>query len=233
MRFLPKTCLLLLICAMPVRFALAASDWPEIELPPQARGQSVADDMKYNGVPMRIRQFSSEAGVEGVLAFYRQRWSNDGKLKPVQNSLGEWKIIGRQSGDYYQTVQVKPRAGGSEGFAGVTKLPSMTAPPSVDTQFPRMPETQVISDIDSNDHGKAAKTLILKNEHSVASNASYYQSILSTQDWKQNRAFGAAQNTSANHVLYFERRKEAANITISSIPQGGSIVVINIATSGL
>lgn len=210
-----------------------ARDWPVIEPPPAARVQSVADDMKYNGVPMRIRQFSSERDVDSVLSFYRQRWGGEAKQKPVENSLGEWRIVGRQDGDYYLTVQVKRREqGGSEGFMGVSRLPSLTERPRVDLLFPRMPGSEVISDIDSNDSGKVAKTLILRNDHSVTSNASYYQSMMPGQDWKQNQSFGGPQANNT-HVLYFERRKESANIAIRPTPNGGTMVVINIVSSGL
>lgn len=225
---------LLLVCFVPTGLARAAGDWPQIEAPPRAHVQTVADDMKYSGVPMRIRKFTSETSVEGVMEFYRQRWSAGEKLKPVLNTVGEWKVIGRQSGDYYQTVQARPQGnGGSEGFIGVTTLPSHTVKPSVDTSFPRLPGTQVISDTDSSDDGRVAKTLILKNDLSVTSNVSYYQSTLPAQDWRQNTNFGNAQFNSSSHVLYFERRKESANIVINTDPRGGTMVVINIVTSSL
>lgn len=224
---------LLLACLMPAGI-VRAGGWPEMEAPPRARVQAVAEDMKYNGVPMRIRKFTSDASAESVLAFYRQRWNEGAKLKPVLNTLGEWQIIGRQSGDYYQTVQVKPReSGGSEGLLGATKLPSLTERPNVDTNFPRMPGTQVISDVDSSDDGRVAKTLILKNDHSVTSNVSFYQSTMPTQDWRQNLGFGRNQNNHSSQALYFERRKESANVTINHDPKGGTMVVINIVTSSL
>jgi hypothetical protein len=225
---------LLLVCYVPAGVVRAASDWPQIEAPPRAHVQTVADDMKYSGVPMRIRKFTSETSVEGVMEFYRQRWSAGEKLKPVLNTVGEWKVIGRQSGEYYQTVQARPQGGGgSEGFIGVTTLPSKSARSSVDTLFPRLPGSQVISDIDSSDDGRVAKMLILKNELSVASNVSYYQSTLSAQDWRQNSNFGSEQRYSSSHVLYFERRKESASIVINPDPRGGTMVVINIVANSL
>ena len=222
--------LLSLVLTGPVQ---AAGGWPEVEIPPRTHVQTVADDMKYSGVPMRIRKFTSETSVENVLEFYRQHWT-DGKVKPVLNTVGGWQVIGKQSGDYYLTVQVKSLGnGGSEGLIGITTLPSQTTRPSVDTAFPRPPGTEVISDIDSSDDGRVAKTLILKNDISLSSNVSYYQATLPAQDWRQNSGFGASPHNNGSQALYFERRKESVNIVFSPDPRGGTMVVINIVTRSL
>jgi hypothetical protein len=211
-----------------------AGEWPAVEVPPQSRASWVADDMKYNNVPMRIKQFRSELGVAEVLAFYRQQWSEDGKKQYVENTLREWKIIGKQIDGHYVTVQVKAGAGGgSEGFIGASKLPSMTGRPQVDETFPRLAGTDVMSDIESNDAGKAARTLIFKNDHSVQSNASFYAATLPTQEWRQNTSHAGPQNNGNAHVLYFERRKESTHIVINRNPKGGSMIVVNIVATGL
>lgn len=36
--------------------ALASDEWPRLDAPPGAYVERVADDMKLNGVPMRIRR---------------------------------------------------------------------------------------------------------------------------------------------------------------------------------
>ena len=218
-----------LLLSAPIAYG---NDWPEVERPPKAHVQSVAETMKYNGIPMRIRQFSSELSVGAIVAFYRDRWSDNGKSRVVLNTLGDWQIVGRQVGDYYETVQVKARGqGGSEGFIGISKLFSLPQPPQVDMQFPRMPGSHVISDIDSNDAGKAAKTIIFKNDSSVASNTSYYQATMPAQEWKHHRGFGGPQSN-GSHVLYFERKKESASLVINPDPKGGTVVVVNIVASG-
>jgi len=223
-------CMCALIYSWP--FTVLA-DWPAIEPPPGARVQSVAEEMKYNGVPMRIRQFTSEGTVDNVLWFYRQKWTEGGKRKIATNTVGGWQVLGKQDGDYYITVQVRPREPrGTEGYLGVSKLPSLTESPRVDMLFPRMPGSEVISDVDSFDNGKAAKTLILKNDHSITSNQSYYESMMPGQDWKQQKSLRADQDIN-RRVLYFERRKEAASIVINPAPRGGTMVVINIVNTGL
>jgi len=209
-----------------------AAEWPVVEPPPGAQVQTVADDMKYNGVPMRIRQFSTDGSVDNVLWYYRQKWTDGGKQKIADNSVAGWRVLGRQAGDYYVTVQVRQRQqGGAEGYIGVSPLPSLKESPRVDMLFPRMPGSEVISDVDSNDSGKIAKTLILRNDHSVQSNQSYYESMMPGQEWRQQKSLRADQDMS-RRVLYFERRKQSASIVINPAPNGGSMVVVNIVSTG-
>lgn len=205
--------------------------WPVIEPPPGASVEWVGDDMKLNGVPMQIRRFTSGMSVTEVMAFYRDRWKE--RLSPVENTVGEWRIIGRQSGDFYLTVQAKKSdSSGSEGFLGVSRLPAVATGggPVFDTRFPKMEGTEVVSDVDSNDKGKLGKTLILKNDYSVQSNASYYQSVLPTQGWKRNEGYGGIRGD--KYLLYFQRREEAASIVIAPHPDRGTAIVVNMVSNG-
>lgn len=218
----------LCVCAWS---GLALASWPVIEPPPGANVEWVGDDMKLNGVPMQIRRFTSSMTVAEIMAFYRVRWKE--RISPVENTVGEWSVIGRQSGDFYLTVQVKQSdRGGSEGLLGVSRLPAFASGsgPTFDARFPKMEGTEVVSDMDSNDKGKLGKTLILKNDYSVQSNASYYQSVLPAQGWKRNESYGGMRGD--KHLLYFQRREEAANIVIAPHPDRGTAIVINVVSNG-
>ena len=208
----------------------AWAGWPVIEPPPGASVEWVGDDMKLNGVPMQIRRFTSGMSVPEVMAFYRDRWKE--RISPVENTVGEWSIIGRQSGDFYLTVQAKKSDRGSEGLLGVSRLPALAtgSGPVFDIRFPKMEGTDVVSDVDSNDKGKLGKTLILKNNFSVQSNASYYQSVLPTQGWKRNESYGGIRGD--KYLLYFQRREEAASIVIAPHPDRGTAIVVNVVSNG-
>lgn len=211
--------------------ALASDEWPRLDAPPGAYVEHVADDMKLNGVPMRIRRFTSQTPVADVIAFYRDRWRD--RLPPVENVVGQWTVIGKQQGDYYLTVQVKnAERGGSEGLLGISELPvaAKGGLVSFDTRFPKMAGTEVLSDVDSNDLGKRGKTLIFKNNYSVQSNASFYKSTLATQGWKRNESYGGTRGE--KHLLYFKRRHQSASIVIAPDPDHGTAVVVNLITEG-
>lgn len=220
------------VVLMMLAFAVStpvSAEWPQLDAPPGAYVEWVADDMKLNGVSMRIRRFTSKAPVAEIIAFYRHRWKD--RLPPVENVVGEWTIIGKQQGDYYLTVQVKNAGrGGSEGLLGISELPVAVAGErvAVDIDFPKMAGTEVLSNVDSNDFGKHGKTLIFKNDHSVQSNASFYKSMLAVQGWKRNESYGGIRGD--RHLLYFQRRDQSASIVIAPDQGEGTAIVVNIVT---
>lgn len=213
--------------ALVAPVAAPAATWPVIEAPPGAHVEWVAENMHVNGLPMRVRRFTTAMSVEQVMAFYLQRWR--GTPPPVENRVGDWRVIGRQAGDFYLTVQTRTAAGGeTEGFLGVSKLPAAPDTPKLDTRFPRLDGTEVLSDVSSRDDGRLGKTLVLHNTYSVQSNASFYEGALPNQGWKRNAAFGGAERD--RRVLYFQRRDESAALVIAPHPEGGTAIVVNIVS---
>ena len=230
---LPRLLLYCFVCLCALCSAPSyATAWPEIKDPPHSKVVWVGDDMTQNGVAMQIKTFASDLDVKSVIEFYRNSWAALSlAAKPVENDLGEWKVIGYQQGDYLVTVQVRPQEkNGSEGHMAVSKLPTFKGQPELDSTFPRLPGTKILSDTRSQDAGKIGKTLILTNSNSVQSNQKYYESAMLQQGWT------AAQSSSpqdANGVyLYFQRSKEACVLTISRDPKaGGSQIVVNVVQS--
>lgn len=219
--------LALMLLALLYQAPAAMAAWPKVAPPPDANMKSVGQDMRLNGVDMRVTAFTSDMSADAVLAFYRQRWQHK-----VENTLGEWQIIGRQEGGYYITVQVKPgEKHATEGLIGISELPALRTAPKVDASFPRMQGTQMISDMNSNDSGKKGKTLVMHNGYSVHSNASFYQTALPREGWRQNTAYGGLQTGGDAHAMFFVRGTKSCNIVINRHPEGGSAVVVNIVTN--
>ncbi len=198
---------------------------PEVTAPPDSRVQWVGKDMTHNGVPMSVRRFDTRLSPAAVLQFYRDRWTSGPRRPPVENQVGGWSIIGRRVDGYYVTVQVRPGAGGSEGFIGVSTLPRLEDEPELDQDFPRLAGTRVVSDTRSEDEGKSGQTLVLHNDYSVLANARYYREQLPARGWalRQDRSPPGR----GEHVQYFERRRESVHIVIAEDPGGGTSVVVN------
>lgn len=211
-----------------------ASAWPEIVDPPRSKVVWVGDNMSHNGVEMQIKSFASDLDVKGIIDFYRDRWASlmlQGK--PVENDLGVWKVIGYQQGDYLVTVQARPQEKkGSEGHLAVTKLPTLKKRPELDSTFPRLPGTEIISDTLSQDGGKIDKTMIFINNHSVQSNQKYYEEAMSLQGWTSSQPAGAKSDT-RGAFLYFQRRKEACSLAIGRNPHGGSVITASLQSTSL
>lgn len=212
-----------------------AAQWPHFEAPPAASVKWVAQDIVHNGVPMKIKSFQSRASSEEVVQFYRQRWGDDGEGKFVEQTVGPWKVIGTVKEVYNLTVQVQTGADGSasEGFLGISTLPSVDRPVGPARDFPQLGGSQLISETISHDSGQGANTLIIQNDYSVGANVSFYSSRLPTMGWTQRQNHNASDNSIDGHVLYFERAGKACHIVITRGTQGNTFVVVNSLSTNL
>lgn len=174
---------MLLVCIVPAASAkdpLAAC--PEFPAPKKAKMQSVAEQMEINGLPMAIKHLESTDEPGTILAFYREKWAATEKVPaPVEYPLGPWQVIASLRGECFYTVQVKPFGkNGSEGLLGVTTAPGKA---SVKEAVPMLPGSTVLNDLGHNDAGKTARTVLLKNGFSTATNADFYLRNLTDQGW--------------------------------------------------
>lgn len=218
--------LVVLLCSVTAQ----ASDWPSIEAPPKATVQWVGQDMKLNGVPLRIQQFTSNVGMTELMNYYRAIWGSQAERKSVENALGKWHVIGKQQGDYYLSVQVKP-AGltKSTGYLTVSKLPGTDHIIRSGGQFPLMAGTRIQSELESNDPGQKAKTLTLLNTYSVTSNADFYKDKLAAQGWILDPHYGGSQQDGKAYALFFRLENEEATLILSKVA-AGTLTVANIVT---
>ena len=80
---------------------------------PRAIAASIGEDIVVNGVAMRATHFQSPASTQDVLEFYRESWhSAIPAEQPREQSLGTWRVIGRQNGSRHETVQIRALPGG-------------------------------------------------------------------------------------------------------------------------
>jgi len=221
-----RTALIILLVSQLNSYVFA-SEWPVIEKIPGSHVVWVGDDMVQNGVPLRVKQFQSDMGIEDVIEFYRGQWEPVSKFAPVVNEIGEWKVIGRQEGDFYLTVQVKQgKDTASEGFMSVSKLPVFSG---VDTGFdlPLLEGSVVLSRTGSHDIGREGETSVVTNDYSVQSNISYYEAKMQEDGWKATRSETRYVEGRPGKFIYFQKSKESCTILISEGERGESVLVFN------
>lgn len=191
--------------------------WPQVEPPPQAQVSWVAENMRYNGVPMRIQQFESTSSAEAVLEFYRARWLPAGAQDPTQ-PLGPYRVLARPEGGYLLSVQVRPNGAGSTGYLTVTHIAARRAAP-LGEGFPHPPGSRVINDIQSEDGGRRGRTLLLHNGHSLRTNTAFYGDRLPAQGW----GLIAQRGEGGGEVLLFRRGEARLNLVITPSAEGTAV----------
>jgi hypothetical protein len=159
------------------------STCPEFPVPDKAKIQIVAQQMEINGLPMAIKHLESTDAPNVILAFYRGKWAATEKAPAaVEYSVGQWQAIASRRDDCFYSVQVKSFGkNGSEALLGITTKPTGVR---VKEAVPMLPGSAVVNDMRHNDGGKTARTVLLRNGFSTATNADFYLRNLTDQGWR-------------------------------------------------
>ena len=216
----------LLLAALLLLTAPAARAWVAMEAPPQSTVAWVAQDMVYNGVPMRIQYFHSKYSLPQVLAYYRQRWTDIGWKNYVEYTAGPWRNISRAQGDFFVVVQVRPATGNTaEGYLSQRPL-KMSPRPLLGQGVPLPPGSKVANDIQSNDGDRLGRTVLAFCPLSVNASAAYYREYMAKDGWSLVSE-GKARNGGRQMVL----RKDNQELSVAFAPSGdGTAIGMTIVT---
>lgn len=189
------------------------------ELPPRAIAASIGDQIIVNGVAMRATHFKSPAAAHEVLAFYRESWrAPDDAHRAREETLGGWRILGRQTDFRHETVQVRPLpGGGSEGYIA-----------SSDTRArPRQPArsplslpfgAKTISTVESRDGSRSSTQILARSPYGVSMTERWLQTSARIQGFESER--------STERALFLRRGGEELISVVQ--PSGkGSVIVIH------
>jgi hypothetical protein len=192
---------------------------------PEGRLEMVAKDMQINGVPMTIKELWSKQAPQTVLQFYRQRWARN-RVGTFEYPLDGWQAIATIDGRCFYTVQVQPDGQGTRALLGVSARREVsTRDPG--SGFPKMSGSRVFNDIDHRDGVKTARTVMLANEFSPSTNATFYRNAFTTDGWVPTLDRTVDTPRGETHVLVLKRGIEEASLTIAR-SGAGSAVVANI-----
>ena len=200
----------------------------EIDCPsfvePKARLEWVAPYMVFNGVPMSIKRFDSEQTPADILAFYRQAWSSaTPSAAPQEYMSGPWQTIASMRGKCFFTVQVQ--AAGKNGSTGLLSATEAQNKPRVsESALPMMSGSTILNDIDHNDEGKNARTLLISNAFSAEANADFYRQQLTDTGWKVLSSSHISTKKGPGITLIMKRGTAEASLVITS--KGGDTAVL-------
>lgn len=215
--------------------AQTSTPWPEVPLPPHAKVEWVAQDMKVNGIPMRVMHFDSTASRSEIVAYYTSHWSGAYPGKPSVQPLGEATVVGQVHGPYYMTVKVSDRPhDASEGLISVSQIVGSRVERSAGG-LPLMPGATIVSVVESNDPGKRCRQLVIAQDAGVDSANSFYRAALEGAGWHlvQMSPADAGNAGRAGTLSVYHRDRSELSIGLSAA-QGrrGSTLVATWVTKG-
>lgn len=220
-----RLALVALLTAIAAILPATAAAWPSVPLPERSRGESVSEDLSYNGLPMRARRFTTPLPPAEVLAFYARTWGKDGH---VVTPLGQKTVVGRLESGHYITVELAPDGAGTSGNIGIMKIPRDDSLPELGKDFYRPAGTEVVSDIVHRDTPNRTRTLMLKNRLSPYANLQLYSSRLGGDGWK-GHVSGTCVPTSTQCLVNYEQPGGGRMMmTLAREQSQGTVIVVNV-----
>lgn len=196
---------------------------PEFPTPHVGQLQWVAENMRMNGVPMQIKELTTDQTPQQVLAFYKQRWSQSPPYYHEYEVSGMPAIATLRSGCFY-TVQVMSFGRGAKALLGVSTKPEGGQFKTPGNGFPNMAGSKVLNDVDHYDAGKTGRTILLVNNYSPDANLNFYRRTLADDGWSAVIDRPVEGSKGISHVLVMKRGYHEANVTISPGKAGTSVL---------
>ena len=181
--------------------------------------------MIVNGIPMQIRQFSSNRSLQEVIDFYKTLWEDDTipglPGHSISTAFPPWTIISRIEEEYILTVQITSDSKRRTlGYLSVSPLdPKQHTKPGQD--FPLMKGSQILNDTVSEDSGKKGRTLLLQNSNTIKSNANFYRNHYKRLGWEEITEI--PPHSGKQQVLQFRRSNK--HVTLVLKEQAGATIV--------
>ena len=227
-------------CTFAIAAALAggaraetSTPWPEMPLPPHSKVAWVGDNMKVNGIPMRIAQFESTVSRTEIVAYYTAHWSQGYQTKPSVRPMGDVTVVGQAHGPYYMTVKVGDRPhDGSAGFISVSQVLGNKIERSAGG-LPLMPGAKILSVVESSDPGKVSRELVIAQDAGADSARHYYEGALENAGWRAIQKTGPDQGhpQQAGSLEFYRRDSSELSITVMPARNGrGSTLVATLVT---
>lgn len=196
---------------------------PEFPVPHVGQTLWVAENMRMNGIPMQIKELTTDQTPQQVLAFYRRRWADAPPYYHEYEVSGMPAIATLRGGCFY-TVQVRPSGRGAKALLGISTKPDGGPQKIPGAGFPNMAGSQIMNDVDHFDAGKTGRTILLTNRYPPDANLNFYRRTLADEGWSTVIDRTVSGSKGISHVLVMKRGYHEANVTISP-GQGGTNVL--------
>ena len=210
----------------------AAESWPSPHLPDGLETFAIGQEMRVNGLPMRLRGFVSPRATAELLQALRMSLGNP----LVEDTSGSAHVLGRAEGNHYISVRIEGTPSGSRGTVAVTDLGTASKRYSQHRNnlarwLDRLPAGSTItSDLVSEEDGREAQHLVFVNRQGAGRNRDGLVALLKNDGFRLERevsdgaTFGAGAGT-----LYFAAPGKEAMAVIARSADITS-VVLNIVT---
>ena len=176
----PFTLRVLLLSTFPcvLMSAAAADPWPELVHPRDARIEPIGEQIRLNGVPMRIARVLSPAPTAAVLSHYQQVLG----AQVAHARTGPTHVLAQARGDFFITVTISPQPNGdTEALTSIADSRAAREAGSRPLGFTLPAGSELLSDMESVDGQLASRQLVLINAHGLRLNLNQFSASLAAR----------------------------------------------------
>lgn len=168
-----KRHLLLLLVLIPA--TAIAGRWPAIEHPRGARIEGLGEQVRLNGVPMRMTRTLAVAPVDAIVAHYRRALGT-----PVAHArVADTQVLAQARGDFFITVTVSPLPdGASEALLAIADMPAAHAAAGRLPGIALPAGSELLSDMESIDGRIGSRQWVVTNPHGLHTNLKHFSARL-------------------------------------------------------
>ena len=201
------------------------ANWPEMPAPPNSKIERIGDEVRLNGVPMRMQRVLNKAKPTEVIEFYRAALGP----KHAEEKIPGGMLLAQGQGDYFVTIRVRGLSPTlTETLVSVSDARRGREAANRPLGFPIPADTQVLSDMESVDAGKSSRHLVLTNNHSVNSNVNFLTGTLQARGYTLQA--GETQNLAEGRVLMFGGANREARLVVIRKDGSSNVVLTTVQT---
>jgi hypothetical protein len=199
--------MVMLGCLVPL---YSKADWPEIPFPGGTRVESIGEQVRLNGVPMRMHRVYLNESAEKSIRFYRERL---GPKLAEQALPGGERILAQGRGDYFITLRIRPVSrNASVALISVSDVRAARDAADRPLGFNLPADSRVLSDMESTDAGKRSRQLVFQNRLDINTNRSSLVRELLARGYRPDPI--PSRKNPNSEVLYFQGDKREAQLTL-------------------
>lgn len=198
------------------------ADWPSLPFPDGAKVEGIGENVRLNGVPMRMYRVLSDQGVASILSFYRDALGPE----HAEASVHQVSILSQMQGAYFISVRVKQ--------AGPKVTETLLAISHDDGRqqaglplgFTLPAGSELLSDMESTDNGKHARQLIFTNHLSMDANSDFMQAMLKEKGYRLQPTY--TRDQAERLSMMFDGKEREAIVVLTRIGQKTNVVMTTI-----
>jgi hypothetical protein len=201
------------------------ADWPKLPFPDGAKVVTIGEQVRLNGMPMKMYQVFSSKDIETTKQYYKTLLGS----KHAETAVAHGVVLSQVKQDYLITVRMTPiNENLTEALVSIGDLKAANGNKNRPLGIGLPAGSRVASDMESTDQGKNSRQLVYINQHPLESNASHLINMLAMKGYQLEPDH--SRSTLDSKTLSFEGEKREASAVIIYQKGVSSVVLTTIQT---